>query len=1059
MRYWIAIGALLLGSIVPAIAEQRLSVAQFEEVIATLSGKPDAEAARRLSELRLTERLSASRFEKLQRLLPGEKSRQVLLSLSDESAFLNPPASEIPATAAPDVAEQRRMMSLVVAYVVKTVPKLPDFLATRATVRFADSPGRLADLSSKYQPLHPAGGFSAQVTYQDGHEVADNRPAEAASERGLRSWGEFGPILSTVLLDAARNKLAWLRWEQGDAGNLAVFSYSVPKESSHFEIDYCCVADSEGRKRVLHELAGYTGEMTVDPATGAIYRLKIDAEFKAGEPVSEAKIAVEYGPVSIGAKNYICPVHAITLSRGQSLSDEQQEIVESTPRGTVAGIAPVFTGGRQDVARQTLLNDVAFREYHVFGSEAQILTGATDILPPLGSAPAETTAPNPAKPATTPPPAVNAPAATQPVTATAPSASEGPAASQPATAAVSAPSASEAPAAVAASASAPAEPPAIPEISITDATGVPDLPTAQQPPAAAPGFVLRTTSRLVDVSVVAVDKKGRPVLDLRPEDFEMEDNGAKQQIRFFSRAGEGLAAGRAPAPDSSAIAAGGQEFSNRPAPAPAEGAGVSRQDRDVTILLIDASSLAFGDLSHARSEILRFVKTAPADEPMGIYILRKFGFEVLKEPGASHTELAAAFSKWMPSAQDLAQAQHEEQRNRQELESVHNVTDLLSLNGNTPSGGADIVLPTDPQLRSLGDNPSRDALVFLTWVSRHLAAFPGHKTLVWISSDNVLADFSDKAPRVEKGDKNIDPLALRARESLNEARASIYPLDASQLEAGGVGANLESANVQLTPTADTAAQLAALSPSDRQEAQEALNKSQRDMYPGRVTAQMQQDTHPIQGAFRELAEATGGEPLRRAGDIASELGSIVNDGRAAYLLSFTPDTNADDTYHRIVVKLANRRGITLRYRTGYYYSKEPGTIKERFQDAIWQPADIGEIALSATPASDSNGKSLKVTISATDLALAQQGDFWTDKVDVFAIERDDAALHAKLSGRSLALRLKRSSYEQALKEGLRIDVPVHALPDSGALRVIVADENSGRIGTLTLPASSLAVNR
>ena len=72
MRYWIAIGALLLGSIVPAIAEQRLSVAQFEEVIATLRGKPDAEAARRLSELRLTERLSASRFEKLQRLLPGE---------------------------------------------------------------------------------------------------------------------------------------------------------------------------------------------------------------------------------------------------------------------------------------------------------------------------------------------------------------------------------------------------------------------------------------------------------------------------------------------------------------------------------------------------------------------------------------------------------------------------------------------------------------------------------------------------------------------------------------------------------------------------------------------------------------------------------------------------------------------------------------------------------------------------------------------------------------------------------------------------------------------------
>jgi hypothetical protein len=232
-------------------------------------------------------------------------------------------------------------------------------------------------------------------------------------------------------------------------------------------------------------------------------------------------------------------------------------------------------------------------------------------------------------------------------------------------------------------------------------------------------------------------------------------------------------------------------------------------------------------------------------------------------------------------------------------------------------------------------------------------------------------------------------------------------------------------------------------------------KAQRDINPGRLTAQLQQDTHPIQGTFRELAQATGGRALRRASDIAAELDSIVNDGRAAYTLSFTPDTPADGAYHHLTVKLTSRRDITLRYRTGYLYEKEPATLKERFQNAVWRPADFSEIALTATPAPNSNPAAVKLNVAATDLALAQQAGLWMDKLDIFLVQRDDALFHAKIDGETLAMRLKPATYEKVLKDGIDVDQQIKTIPDTGALRIVVIDENTGRIGTITLPASAL----
>ncbi len=559
---------------------------------------------------------------------------------------------------------------------------------------------------------------------------------------------------------------------------------------------------------------------------------------------------------------------------------------------------------------------------------------------------------------------------------------------------------------------------------------------------------MRSTSRLVDLSLVAFDKKGHPITNLKQEDFTVYDNGVAQKIRFFSQAGEtspnepATKESIAPAREEQAV------FSNRLAGA---GAALRGTEQETTILLIDSSNLSWSDLTYAREEMLRFFKTVPTDERVGLYIIKSNSVQVLMEPTTDHLSLAKTLSKWVPTAQDLARAQDEEKRNRQQFDWVHRASDMASVNGNAStdpenfqSGTQVPPMPVDAELRQLGSNPGRDALFVLRGVARNLATIPGHKTLVWIASDNVLASWSDQAvAKEDKGSVFIHQIAVQAQEDLNEAHVSIYPLDASQLEVGSIGADIRERNV--VPIGKTS----------RSQLEPGESGPVPGMSPGRDIARMQQDLHPIQGEYRDLAEATGGRALRRAGDIAAELNGIVEDGRAAYQLSFSPDVPADDKYHIITVKIAGSRDITLRYRTGYLYSREPQSMKDRFGQAIWQPRDAGEIGVSAEPRRTDTGCMLKLNIAAADLGLKEQGGLWTGKLDIFLIARDQATAKARISGQTLGLRLKPGTYQRVLRDGITFEQQVEFKPEDGSVRILIVDENSGRIGSVTMPAAAI----
>jgi VWFA-related protein len=341
------------------------TVEQLENAVRAARGASDHEVAGQLSRMELTERLNSMRLRALESALPGKKARQALIALADESVFLAPPAAEILPTAAPDAATQQLMISRALAYVAQTIPKLPNFLAERITVEYGETPrkpGTTWKTVTGDTSLYAQTTTKATMRFRDGKEVADEEAA-ARKPRGpdtLTTHGVFGPILGPVVAGAQRTHgdLSWSRWEMGAHGPEAVFRYRTTREKNLYftASDYLTIHDSVARSTGYEP---FHGEFAVDPASGAILRLTLEADFEPRLPLDRSDIMVEYGPQVLGGRTYICPVRSVSISRHRVIMDMH----EFSERYKV--YAPF----------ETLLNDVVFDKYHLFQPTVRMLPG------------------------------------------------------------------------------------------------------------------------------------------------------------------------------------------------------------------------------------------------------------------------------------------------------------------------------------------------------------------------------------------------------------------------------------------------------------------------------------------------------------------------------------------------------------------------------------------------------------------------------------------------------------------------------------------------------------
>lgn len=304
--------------------------------------------------------------------LPGERSRSALLAIADVSAFLPAPDADLASAPIPDAAGQKTILSRAVDFVLATTAKMPDFLAQKRTSRFQDMKSATYEnepVVSTPDLFHLIDDEVVTVRYRDGHEEDSDssnthkQKKAVQSERGLTTQGIFGPMLQTVMHDILNGKIGWSHWEQSPSGPLAVFRYSVPREHATFTVTWCCVDAGPGIFRKLQIVPKYHGEISVDPESGAITRLVLMADLDPDQPVSTVDLFVEYGPVEIGGRTYVCPTRTGTLLIAKSFVEHGRQVRSGE----------TYLHATEEKLNITSVSDSHFDQYHVFRSEMKIV--------------------------------------------------------------------------------------------------------------------------------------------------------------------------------------------------------------------------------------------------------------------------------------------------------------------------------------------------------------------------------------------------------------------------------------------------------------------------------------------------------------------------------------------------------------------------------------------------------------------------------------------------------------------------------------------------------------
>ncbi|MFZ0302671.1 MAG: VWA domain-containing protein [Terracidiphilus sp.] len=534
---------------------------------------------------------------------------------------------------------------------------------------------------------------------------------------------------------------------------------------------------------------------------------------------------------------------------------------------------------------------------------------------------------------------------------------------------------------------------------------------------------IRTTTRLVQLDVVVVDKQNYPVAGLTKDDFRVFDNGAPQEISHFLADAGTNAVPAEPSP---------YAVSNRPSSTGAPGVTVILVDEMILGVKHDWNNGLLFEMAHikkARLEVLKYLTTLQPGELVALYALRPEGVVVIHDFTDDPKALIAA-------AQTLGTGGHGS-ANIAGLRPGE-IGTLREWSANASPGPR-----STPETKSRNETMSEDVSQSVIrggfqGIIQHLAGVPGRKNLVWISSTLPGSYYGFGLQPFSEAPDSALPRTIDQIETGHSGKLATetYPDPRNSYnELSGFARMLSNANISVYLF----------------DAHELVGT---DSPPGSPLV-MYRPSDAQWGGADIIASETGGRAIFNSNALDQHLREIVAESNASYQIGYYPGDKAwDGKYHRIELKLApEHKGLTLLCRKGYYAVDNLSPSYETFREAERSPVESPGIGLTLNVPSNPiewGPEKVVLKLNVREIRFEQKGDMADANLAVAFVQLGNDGRILEGFTDNVALALPPDDYAAAKQEGWFYSRQIIVSGYAEKLRVVVRDRATGATGSVSV---------